>query len=345
MKPRIFVGSSGEKLYLAEAIQRNLERRAVVTIWNQGVFGPSDYPLEALERAATASDAGVFVFAPDDLTRMRGSSSRTVRDNVLFEAGLFIGALGRKRTFLVAPRKFKFHLPSDLGAITVLEYDGRRPDKRWDAALGSACSQISEAASAFIRETKAKRSSLQAEHLGFFEDFYSTFEEILPKARRVTTFFIHSRRWRENNIKAFPQLLRRPSGRLTVYLPDPNDAVLSDTFLRNFDDGPHIPEFIRDAIRFFAHLKKQHRNKVTIRLYKNYPTYSFYVVDGTVILAMYPTTSHRRSVPALRVTLNSPIGEFVRTDLKRLEDESRRPTAAELKSLIGPRSRRRSKKR
>jgi CRP/FNR family cyclic AMP-dependent transcriptional regulator len=45
------------------------------------------------------------------------------RDNVVFEAGMSLGALGRERTVLVIPRAKRTKLPSDLTGITPLEYN------------------------------------------------------------------------------------------------------------------------------------------------------------------------------------------------------------------------------
>jgi hypothetical protein len=104
MKPRLFIGSSSENLEVAYAVQENLEAVAEVTVWTQGVFNPSKYNLESLADALFETDFGVFVFAPNDVTSMRGQERATVRDNVVFELGMFVGRLGRERCFILVPR-------------------------------------------------------------------------------------------------------------------------------------------------------------------------------------------------------------------------------------------------
>ena len=117
-KPSLFVGSSSESLDVAFAVQKNLDADAEVTVWNQGIFELSKFSLESLDEALDNTDFGVFVFSPDDITRVRDIEFQTVRDNVVFELGLFIGRLGRRKSFLIMPRGISdFHLPSDLLGI------------------------------------------------------------------------------------------------------------------------------------------------------------------------------------------------------------------------------------
>jgi predicted nucleotide-binding protein len=107
MKPRVFVGSSSEGREIANALHANLQDVAEVTVWDQDIFRPSEYFLEALLRALESVDFGVFVFSQDDEVVMRGTSSSTVRDNVVFELGLFVGRLGRKRSIFVKPKAWR----------------------------------------------------------------------------------------------------------------------------------------------------------------------------------------------------------------------------------------------
>jgi len=113
-KPTLFIGSSVEQRNLALFIQTSLQYDASPIVWTQGTFEPSHFPLESLENALDVADFAVLVCAPEDLTTSRGQQAATVRDNVIFELGLFIGRLGRKRTFLISPRGQEFHLPTDL---------------------------------------------------------------------------------------------------------------------------------------------------------------------------------------------------------------------------------------
>ena len=142
MKPKIFIGSSVEGLNVAYAIQQNLTHNAESTVWDQGVFDLSKTTIESLYKIVTSVDFAIFVFSPDDEIAIRGKSSTTVRDNVLFELGLFYGRLGRERVFFIVPKGTDMHIPSDLIGVTSGHYDPNRQDKSFQAATGSVCNQI-----------------------------------------------------------------------------------------------------------------------------------------------------------------------------------------------------------
>lgn len=141
-RPRVFIGSSSEGLKFAKAIQLNLEHLADCTIWSQGVFGLSRGTLEELVRVAKNFDYAILVLTPDDVTEKRGVVGNSPRDNVLFELGLFMGALGREHTFMVCDRDAAVVLPTDLAGVTPATFFGNRPDKNWPAALGPVCTKI-----------------------------------------------------------------------------------------------------------------------------------------------------------------------------------------------------------
>lgn len=141
-KPRVFIGSSVEGLNVAYPVQQNLLHEAEVTVWDQGVFELSRTTLESLTKTLSDSDFAIFVFSPDDLIRIRDITAPAVRDNVLFEFGLFIGKLGRERVFFLVPSEGDLHLPTDLLGITPGRYESTRTDGSMQAATGAVCHQM-----------------------------------------------------------------------------------------------------------------------------------------------------------------------------------------------------------
>jgi hypothetical protein len=125
-KPRIFLGSSGKQAKLLQALTRGLEDVANVEPWTTS-FNPGTTTLERLLELAHEVDFAAFVFAQDDWTigsppasDASGSGQASPRDNVVFEAGLFGGVLGMRRTFILHASGAK--LPSDLLGLTCVRY-------------------------------------------------------------------------------------------------------------------------------------------------------------------------------------------------------------------------------
>lgn len=145
-KPRVFIASSVEGIDAAYAIQELLEHYAECTVWDQDVFSPSSTTLRNLILKAQNTDYGIFVFSFDDTTKIRNKEELTVRDNVIFELGLFIGIIEVSNCFIVMPYSDdEIHLPTDLAGVTLLRYDSQRVDGNLKAALGPSSNQIKKA--------------------------------------------------------------------------------------------------------------------------------------------------------------------------------------------------------
>jgi hypothetical protein len=102
------------------------------------VFLPGRFPLEELERRVRACRFAVFVATPDDEVAKRGDTSLVMRDNVLFEFGLFGGILGRRRVFLLVPDRPRIDIPTDLVGLTLAEYDFARSQRDDDSEVVAA---------------------------------------------------------------------------------------------------------------------------------------------------------------------------------------------------------------
>ena len=141
MRPKVFIGSSSEGEKYAKAMQLLLDKKCEVTIWSQGVFGLSQGTLESLILALDKFDFAILLLTPDDMVSSRDETKQSPRDNVLFELGLFVGGLGRNRTFIVYDRTKTIKLPSDLVGITAATFH-EHTEGNLEAALGACCTQI-----------------------------------------------------------------------------------------------------------------------------------------------------------------------------------------------------------
>jgi len=143
-KPRIFIGSSVESLPIADAVNLNLDHQAEVTIWRNGTFDLSSNTIDSLEKKAKSVDFSLFIFSPDDIVIIRNDKKIAVRDNVVFELGLFIGALGKDRCYILKPRGIHLHLPTDLLGLTLADYEPNRSDGDLASAANHACVLIKQ---------------------------------------------------------------------------------------------------------------------------------------------------------------------------------------------------------
>jgi predicted nucleotide-binding protein len=91
--------------------------------------------------ALNTFDFAIFVFTADDPINYKNEEFLAVRDNVIFEAGLFIGKLGTEKVFFIKPRNSsKIKLPTDLLGITPGDYNDT--NSNLNAAVGPFCNQV-----------------------------------------------------------------------------------------------------------------------------------------------------------------------------------------------------------
>jgi CRP/FNR family transcriptional regulator, cyclic AMP receptor protein len=71
----------------------------------------------------------------------RGKKKSSPRDNVIFELGLLMGALGRDRVFILKPKGVDVRIPTDLLGVNWLEYRQGGPGTLRNK-LGGPCASI-----------------------------------------------------------------------------------------------------------------------------------------------------------------------------------------------------------
>ena len=266
MKPTIFIGSSTEGLRVAYAIQENLEPVADVTVWPQSVFQLSRSTLDSLLLILGESEFGIFVFTPDDMVAIRDEARPTVRDNVLFELGLFVGRLGPDRSFVVMPRDEPMHIPTDLLGMTPARYTAARADGNLTAALGPACTQIGN----HLRVAPPKadlRDKDQIDH---------AWRDLLRAASRSVRILAGDASWARRDVDLLRELIAKGI----------DVAVLCE------DPGPHIR--VRQNLTLLLHAG------VDVRLYSRNTGVRGIVVDwgtdspGAALRVLkIPTTLHQ----------------------------------------------------
>jgi CAP12/Pycsar effector protein, TIR domain len=144
MQPAVFIGSSSEGLEYARAARRLLDDVAAVRVWKELSFGLSNTIIEGLVQHVERFDFAVLILTADDLLTSRDSETLSPRDNVIFELGMFMGSLGRPRTFLLQQIVPDVKVPSDLSGVITAPFKPREEDETYDSAIGRACDLVRE---------------------------------------------------------------------------------------------------------------------------------------------------------------------------------------------------------
>lgn len=143
-KPKLFIASSSESISIVEAITIKLSTTCDISQWDNA-FNPSSFTFPTLARKANEVSYAIFVFHPDDEIIIRDNVYSIVRDNVLFELGLFVGKLGIERCFIICPDSIgerNLRIPTDLSGITFCTYDSTRIASEPLDAVTTACGRI-----------------------------------------------------------------------------------------------------------------------------------------------------------------------------------------------------------
>ena len=242
MKPRVFIASSVEGLDVAYAVQENLDHNAEITVWSQGVFELSQFVLEPLLKAVADYDFAIFVFSPDDLSNIKNQEFKTVRDNVIFEFGLFMGNLGRNRVFMIIPRSDEeIHIPTDLLGLIPGVYNSTRKDDNLLAALGPVCNKIKKNMDSLnIREKDnlERYEPLVAFHETFRQVDWNSLLKRAEKNIDIVVYYFDS--WVNANYESLKSFFKKQDTRLRIFVSD-----------------PRIDENLNNIVRLFPEYSKQ----------------------------------------------------------------------------------------
>ena len=153
-KPKLFIASSTESIHIVEAINIKLSTTCEVSQWDNA-FDPSSFTFPTLVKKANEVNFAIFVFHPDDEIIIRVNTYSIVRDNVLFELGLFVGTLGIEKCFIICPESMDqktLRIPTDLSGITYCTYDPKRLGTEPLDAVSTACGRIRMNINGYMQE-------------------------------------------------------------------------------------------------------------------------------------------------------------------------------------------------
>jgi two-component system invasion response regulator UvrY len=149
-QPVVFIGSSGENLEKAKAIQAALQPLCKPSLWQQGIPNMGTPALGSLATVLRHKrpDFAVFVVGAEDLPASKDPKANNSRDNIIFELGMLIGAISKERIFMVIDECADLHIPAGLAGIKTSKFS---PSFRstMETVLGPACNEIKKAIKKF----------------------------------------------------------------------------------------------------------------------------------------------------------------------------------------------------
>lgn len=139
--PRVFIASSSEALPVAEKILSLIRSDEInAEVWkSDDLFELSQTSIESLLKTADECDFAIIIVSNDDKIYSRGAEIMGPRDNVIFEMGLFMGAIGRDRTLILRTHE-QTKTPSDVFGLTVKIANFSK-----ESELSNACSLFKKA--------------------------------------------------------------------------------------------------------------------------------------------------------------------------------------------------------
>jgi len=311
VKPKLFIGSDAESLEVARAIQIELDYDAEVTLWTQGILRLTKSTLGSLLSHLNIAEFGVFVFSPSDVVEIRGERQSAIRDNVLFELGLFMGRLGREKTFFILPRSASnIRLPTDLLGITPATFDDERKDVQ--ASVGAACSAIRIA----IRQARPNLALSQVFErivggIGYLKTAPNIYEHALKLYKtakqkvRVLQSYPGPRPPRDYAERAAAMLLEKKNQ---------NIDVLFDAYIAfDFENPPDNFEESNEA-RLRVYEEKGVRDRVSLQVLNLFfPIVDMFIVDRTHAHVSFTTSDRLPNLQRGIAFVESPevVGDLV----------------------------------
>lgn len=270
MKPKLFIGSSSESLAVAKELAALLEEDFDVKVWDRA-FGAGEYFLEQLKVELLLSDFALFILAPDDKLHKRNQDTFTTRDNVIFELGMFIGALGiRKANFVLVTYEqngvtLRPELPSDLDGLKTVKLT-----VQWDEN------------GKIIKNSKATEEAAKALRIAFLRQNKGIAFNLLPSTSLAIGYFFNF------ILLACESLIRTPDFKLNGEVYD----LTRDIFDFNIIIPDKGNETSHRAYKKFV--KNNNLSQIEIKAHNSPRTFPFFILtevkDGRVQLFDLPTT-------------------------------------------------------
>jgi Predicted nucleotide-binding protein containing TIR-like domain len=300
--PRVFIGSSKEgqekARFLASAL---LDRNIEPLPWFDFFKEEDRPPLQELERISLAIECAIMIATSDDRTIIREREWSQMRDNVLFEYGLFSGRLGRNKCALMLPSEDDFRIPSDFLGLACLEH--YRPILFHTAAQRVADKVIEIVSKSLPKESTSQKAKRLLQAIGWIRDrAFRTIMAIYESPNPAMIF---------KQLEAITEFLRPDAKELEITEQLDNLAyVLKEAFY----DFPQFPR--RDSLEDWMQVK--YGSNTTGRLINYFKlaraTARYHCPLGAKCVCRYRRSRGGRKSREIRTPLPFPLAFLVRQE-------------------------------
>ncbi|WP_426585902.1 STING domain-containing protein [Mucilaginibacter sp. R-33] len=179
-KPQIFIGSSTSGYAIAEKVKKCLSAVGDCHLWkDDGVWEVNTSTFDNLLRMVKFFDFGVFVATADDLTLTTdGKIVIEPRDNVILEMALYLGALGKDKSFLLVEKDIK--LPTDFSGIYMPRFTAID-----DVSIENACWEFINKINEHYRLGHLSLYPTTALAIGYYKNFIEGMVESIHEAENL----------------------------------------------------------------------------------------------------------------------------------------------------------------
>jgi hypothetical protein len=231
---------------------------------------------DALSRVSSEGDAAIVLATAEDIGRLAsdgGPPKPRMRQNVLFETGVFWGRLGRHRTALVIHGHPE--IPTDLDGVFRIEYSNslteREPTKRLKQFFENLRKLPGDALTELVWASAVKA------------DRERQWKEIHEAARHELVITGIAMGLVQQRLDVILKMLEKNKAlRLTFVVVDPTFALIHKKEI----EKDHRPHAVTDNHSFFAKLATNARlfrsvaDRVEVCLYRGIPSFAAVVADG-----------------------------------------------------------------
>lgn len=156
------------------------------------------------------------------------------------------------------------------------------------------------------------------------EEVYHSFNsinwsELFRSTKNFTGVFIYAYSWRSHNREVIQEFAKKRGRVLTIIVPNPNNEDVMAALDNRFGfEGGKTKEKIEECISDFQQIGAK------VMVYNGTLQSSYYLMDKRCVMAVFPHSKTKESVPAIKAKKGGHLYGFVEKDIHAIIEQSER---------------------